>query len=679
MNDLNRLAWITLLSFGIGFWAACGTDDVPPNSEGICDDECALGDRNCVDERVLDACRRNAEGCFEKRTITCLPTETCESGNCVPQERDCEDSCTPPDARCTNQGEVESCADHTRDGCFEFGDPQACSANQICDPADGLCKASECDDPCTQGETECQDGLLATCAPSPGGCLRFLGGKECPQNETCQNGACVPTGTCEDECSGESICAIDGGLRSCSDADEDGCNELSEPEACPVDSTCRSGECRSNSDCFDTCRAGEAVCLGNDIARCEQQADGCLAFAPPAPCSDAAQTCISGDSGARCETTAITGPVVINEVFYNPTGDDYRSGSSPTFIEVSGPGGMSIEGYTIELINGADGLSYNRFTFPNDARLGGNGLAVMAMTEPDSHLASDAPGNIYFEMTSYASGQDAIQNGPDNVVLEDAAGTVVDAVAYGTFAAGDPGFFGESSAVPSPVPGRSIGRVRGAADTDDNSVDFRSFYPTPGLHNSDLIINEIYFDQPGADGVAGQTETFVELIAPILGWEDIPLDGYVLRAVNGFDDQDYIFSTDSMGNPVVNGIEMSTINLNDGPSDGIVVVCNIDLASPALINVCTVPYEGSDFQNGPDYFVLEYNGREVDSVAYGTFSSTPAFGEGTPVGFSGSIAGQSLGRWPISDPSQPNDTDDNATDFHILNPSPAADNPLPNP
>jgi hypothetical protein len=365
--------------------------------------------------------------------------------------------------------------------------------------------------------------------------------------------------------------------------------------------------------------------------------------------------------------------VVINELFYDALGaDDFRSGAAPTFLELSGPPGLDIAGYKVELINGSGGSVYATATLPTDARLDGNGFAVLAIEDSDSFLKFAAPGNKYFILPNLA-GQDAFQNGPDNVKLYDASNTVVDALGYGAFATASI-FEGEGMAAPASGPGRSLGRVKGV-DTHNNASDFVSFYPTPGMPNADLIINEVYFDQPGTDT---GTETFVEVIAPIQGWEDIPLDGYVLRAVNGLNGMDYIYTLDANNTPTLNGIDFSGTNLNDG-ADGLVVVCNIDTAAPALLALCTVPFEGTDFQNGPDNFVLEYRGRVIDAVGYGTFTAPAVFvGEGTPKAFSSSGAGKSLSRWPISDPSKDNDTDDNSVDFHLNTPSPAQDNPIPN-
>jgi len=286
--------------------------------------------------------------------------------------------------------------------------------------------------------------------------------------------------------------------------------------------------------------------------------------------------------------------------------------------------------------------------------------------------------NVYYILTGASGSNDVMQNGPDNLRLLDSGGAEVDAVAYGNFGATHV-FAGEGScsnpptscdAVPDVTGGRSIGRDANGRDTDNNKADFLSYYPTPSLPNSDLIINEVYFDQPGTDD---GSETFVELMAPILGWEDLPLDGYVLHAINGFNGEDYIFTG------ILPGVDMSGWMLNDGGADwGYVVTCNIDTASAALINLCTVPYEGVDFQNGPDNFVLRYQGRVIDAVGYGAFGAQHTFaGEGTPASWSSSDGGKSLSRWPVFDVSRDLDTDDNSNDFFKVSPTPGFDNNLP--
>ena len=676
MTSFLRIPGLLLVAFA-SVLAACGTDDpIASNNQSnnaSCTDECGLGDRTCLDEERLQTCKRGTDGCFRLVTVQCLATELCSDGDCLDQPKNCEDTCTPPTSRCNALGETETCADHNSDGCFEFGGNRACEDGKFCDQADGLCKAPTCENTCTAAATVCQEGLLSTCVADNMGCLTYGPGEECGAAKACEVDQCVASTACEDECvDGSKICGADGGVLTCGNLDGDTCTELSPSVACTGTDVCREGACIPIPTCQDLCLANEKVCVGNDIASCVVQADGCRAFDPPAACPGT-DLCVN-DGTVQCKAPPMSGAVVINEVFYDALGsDDYRNGAAPTFIELFGPPALDITGYKVELVNGSGGAVYSTATLPAIARLDGNGYAILAIADSDSFLKFAAPGNKFFILTNIAN-QDGIQNGPDNVKLSDAAGTLVDALGYGSFS-GSQFFEGEGPcgvgpchSAPASGSGRSLGRVNGV-DTNDNLADFVSYYPTPGMPNADLIINEIYFDQPGSDT---GTETFVEVIAPILGWEDISLDGYVLHAINGLNGTDYI------NTGLISGIDFTGTMLNEG-TDGLVVVCNIDTANAALLQKCTVPFEGTDFQNGPDNFVLEYKTRVIDAIGYGSFSPTQFFvGEGTSKSFSTSSAGKSLGRWPISDASRKNDTNDNSVDFHLNTPSPAQDNPIPN-
>lgn len=674
MNRLPIVLFALLVAAGCG---DCGTDPPANNGQSNGDTnngaECQPGERTCQDSQTLATCARSADDTPRLVTTTCLDTEECRDGDCVELPRDCDDTCTPPDTQCTPEGDVEQCADHDGDRCNEFGGAQSCEAGSYCDPDQGLCKETTCTDQCSEGETSCEDDLITTCAENAQGCLDWGPAKECPQNQSCQAGECVDDATCTDECTdGESACTGDGQIRTCvTDDDADPCTEFAPAQDCPNGGDiCRQGECVPENSCQDQCLDGEQVCIGNDIATCETNTDGCLEFSPPEACPGANESCQNMGGNVSCETVMMSGAVVINEIFYDAVGDDVRGADgSPTFIELYGPPGLSIADYTIELVNGSGGATYGTFQLPADAKLDGNGYAVITTDVPDSLLGIlPLYTNSYEIMTGSTMTVDVLQNDPDNVRLLDGSGTEVDAVGYGDFSQGGD-FQGEGSAAAGVISGRSVGRDADGTDTDDNSADFLSYYPTPGIPNSDLIINEIYVDQPGADG----SETFVELMAPILGWEDIPLDGYVLHAINGNDGEDYIDTG------AIPGIDMEGWNLFDGNgTDGYVVVCNIDTAGASLIDLCTVPYEGVDYQNGPDNFVLEFNGRVVDAIGYGDFSGGETFvGEGTAVSFSSSNAGKSLARWPISDVSRELDTDDNSADFFLVDPTPGSVNPLP--
>lgn len=660
---------------GIIFFASTCTDDSKSTPKLNNNETCIENERTCLDEHTLQACIGT-----KFVTISCLANETCVSDDCVPLDQNCSNQCDPPETRCTKKGKVKTCGDHNNDGCFEFGDAIACEEGSLCDPNDGLCKPNTCADQCAANETKCEDELITTCIRAGNGCLEFNPGKECPENQICEKGACVAPLTCKDECEiGKDICNAEGQIRVCMKG-EKGCGMFSTPTACSNAEACKDGKCIAKG-CSDICIKDEKTCVGNGFVICQKSTEGCLEFSAPKQCA-VTETCKNDNGNVSCVAPPQTGQVVINEIFYDPTGSDLRNGKSPAFIELKGPAGLDISNYTIELMNGSGGAMYGTFQLPLNAKLDGNGFAIITSDTPDSFLGRALPffTNVFAIMTSNP-GSDPLQNGPDGVVLKDDSNAIIDALGYGKV---DPAFFvGEGScttkttchAAPDVFGGHSLGRIDGK-DTDDNEADFHSFYPTPGIPNSDLLINEIYFDEPGKDN---GTETFVELIAPIIGWEDMTLEGYSLHAINGFNGKDYIFTGI---NP---GIEMGTGSGSDKErlnqvGDGFVVICNIDTANSYLISRCTVPYEGVDWQNGPDNFILRYKGKIIDAVAYGSFTGTATFvGEGQAKDFSITQAGKALARWPISDTSHPKDTDDNRADFHVVSPTPNATNQLPSP
>ncbi len=156
---------------------------------------------------------------------------------------------------------------------------------------------------------------------------------------------------------------------------------------------------------------------------------------------------------------------LLSEVFYDATGsDDGRS-----FVELSGTAGFSLDGYTIEGVNGSNGAVGP--TIELSGLIGADGLFVVAdrtsagTSEVD---AADLLANFDF------------QNGPDSVVLR-LDERVIDALGYGEFTPGDV-FAGEGRAALDAAAGQSLARRFANVDLDDNEVDFVVLdTPTPGV------------------------------------------------------------------------------------------------------------------------------------------------------------------------------------------------------
>jgi len=166
-------------------------------------------------------------------------------------------------------------------------------------------------------------------------------------------------------------------------------------------------------------------------------------------------------------TWAATGAAlpILSEVYYDAVGSD----DGQIFVEIAGAPGTSLDGYTLEGINGSNGAAGP--TIQLAGAIGASGLFVVADRTTEgttSIVGAQQLANFDF------------QNGPDSIVLR-LDETVVDAVGYGVFSPSEI-FAGEGAAAPDVSPGSSLARVFADLDTNDNLADFMVLTtPTPGL------------------------------------------------------------------------------------------------------------------------------------------------------------------------------------------------------
>jgi len=238
-----------------------------------------------------------------------------------------------------------------------------------------------------------------------------------------------------------------------------------------------------------------------------------------------------------------------------------------------------------------------------------------------------------------------VQNGaPDGVGLLH-NGTLVDAVSY----EGDTGVpYTEGSGAgltdSSSLDLVGISRFPDGVDTDQNNVDFSLRCSTPGAANvaetgdcvapnTDLVINEIDYDQPGTD-----TAEFVE----IRNNGDVPADltGWTLEFING------------NGATVYDTINLPAISLASGDY---FVVC----ANAATVANCDLDDSPNTnfIQNGsPDAVTLSFNATLIDTVSYEGDTGAP-YTEGSGAGLEDASDGS------ISRCDDGVDTNQNNVDF----------------
>lgn len=174
--------------------------------------------------------------------------------------------------------------------------------------------------------------------------------------------------------------------------------------------------------------------------------------------------------------------VIINEVKYRGPGNDQFA---DLFTELYGEPGLSLAGYSLRGINGANGVAYRTVDLTGGV-IPADGLFVIATagTADAAVLAArDFIANVDW------------QNGPgDAVLLLDPSGAVLDAVQYGIAAAG---FFGEGAPAAETSDAESLSRDALATDSNDNSADFAAGAPSPGIGPRVLGVPE-----PGSLGLA---------------------------------------------------------------------------------------------------------------------------------------------------------------------------------
>jgi len=169
------------------------------------------------------------------------------------------------------------------------------------------------------------------------------------------------------------------------------------------------------------------------------------------------QLCAAG----VCEQTPAPAALLISELFYDAVGTDFDA-----FIELYGPAGTDLAGYTLVGVNGRDGTDY--VTVALNGVIGQDGIFVVA-----------TPSSVFAPAADQLDAGVELQNGPDSVQLRWGS-QILDALGYGTFGPTET-FAGEGQAAIDVMPGHSLTRDSLFTDTDDNSIDFQdSATPTPG-------------------------------------------------------------------------------------------------------------------------------------------------------------------------------------------------------
>lgn len=317
--------------------------------------------------------------------------------------------------------------------------------------------------------------------------------------------------------------------------------------------------------------------------------------------------------------------VFINEIHYDNSGTDQGEA-----IEVAGPAGASLAGWSLVLYNGSNGAQYNTLALAGLIPNQQGGFGTVAMSLPTNGLQNGSPDGIalvngasVIQFLSY-EGTFVAADGPATGILsidigvEESSGTAIDDSLQLTGFGSTYGDF-----IWAGVQANTFGAV-------NTGQSFGGEPPPPTL-----VINEIDYDQPGTD-----TAEFVEILNA--GVTPADLTGWTLELING----------SGGGAALYNNIDLSGFVIAAGDY---FVVC----ANAATVANCDLD-SGPDtnfIQNGsPDAVSLRFDGNTMDAVSY-EGDAAPPYVEGTGFGLEDPGADGSISRCPDGTDTGQNNVD----------------------
>lgn len=279
-----------------------------------CRDECPVGGTLCADENTVATCGNfDSDICRESGSpISCGSGERCEQGTCVDENTACTNECANAGEVVCFGDAVRTCGSFDSDACLDLGPPVACGPGDVCSA--GQCQAFCVDECSTPGEDECAGDGVRTCGDADNdGCLEWSAAVACTGGTYCSEGSCVET--CTDECAmaGQAVCTPDGtGVSQCGQFDSDACLDRSSGTACPTGFSCQGGLCVAT--CTNDCDPGDpqqCASNGDAVQTCgNYDADPCFEWGGDVTCPDGA-VCTGGSCQIACTDECTTPNVAV--------------------------------------------------------------------------------------------------------------------------------------------------------------------------------------------------------------------------------------------------------------------------------------------------------------------------------------------------------------------------------
>jgi len=333
-----------------------------------------------------------------------------------------------------------------------------------------------------------------------------------------------------------------------------------------------------------------------------------------------------------------TTTVFINEFHY-----DNASTDTGEAIEIAGPAGTDLTGWSIVLYNGSNGALYNTTALSGVLTDQGGGYGMVVVNYPSNGIQNGSPDGLALVDASNAVVQFLSYEGSFNGV-----GGPADGVASTDIGVSENGSGPLGNSLQLTGSGTTYGDFTWAAEAANtfgapNTGQTFSGAPTAAA----LVINEVDYDQPGTDAAE-----FVEIRNN--DSVSVDLSAYSLQLVNG------------NGGSVYSTTTFPSVSLAAG--DYFVVCANA--ATVANCDVDVSP-DTNFIQNGaPDAVALFFGSTLIDVVSYEGDTVAP-YTEGSGAGLVDDAASATEG---ISRCADGSDTDQNNVDFSLREITPGAAN-----
>ena len=226
---------------------------------------CQPGKKECRADGIVVCEQRDDDHCFEWSEQVPCPDDSpyCSLGQC---SAECIDECAEGEQRCAGPSALQRCGQGDSDPCLEWLEEVHCAQEEKCSA--GTCR-SQCVDECTNGSVQCSGTGIRNCGDlNLDGCLEWGPPRACPEGESCDDGSCIPSDECTDECTANECTG--SAYHECGQYDLDPCQDRSPGTSCVPSNLCLEGSCTLEG-CIQTSKVcnepAAPICISSRMLR----------------------------------------------------------------------------------------------------------------------------------------------------------------------------------------------------------------------------------------------------------------------------------------------------------------------------------------------------------------------------------------------------------------------------